>query len=130
VPPSAIIKAIANAILSAKSAVEILRLIGPVPAGNSKWLTPSRESVDSRADGRPLGVDLVRYSRAIPVAGGIAGRNPCPSADGRAIKFASSCRLKPWSFPGSASRPLDARMETETGKTFVAPCPSPSRQAH
>jgi hypothetical protein len=48
----------------------------PVPTGNPKRLTSSRESVDSQPDGRGLRVHLVRYSRAIPVAGGIASRNP------------------------------------------------------
>jgi hypothetical protein len=43
-----------------------------VPTGNPKWLTSPRESVDNRPDGRSLQVDLGCYSRAIPVADGIA----------------------------------------------------------
>jgi hypothetical protein len=42
-----------------------------VPAGNTKLLTSSRESVDSQPDGRALRVHLLRYSRAIPVAGAL-----------------------------------------------------------
>jgi len=45
----------------------------PVP----KLLTSSRESVDSQPDRQVLRIHLVRYSRAISVAGGIASRNPC-----------------------------------------------------
>ena len=39
-------------------------------------LTSPRESVDSQPDGRSLRVDLECYSRAIPVADGIASSNP------------------------------------------------------
>jgi transposase-like protein len=52
----------------------------PVPTGNPKRLTSSRESVDSQPDGRGLRVHLVRHSRAIPVAGGVASRNPRSSS--------------------------------------------------
>ena len=51
-----------------------------VATGNSKRLTSTRQSVDSRPDGRSLRVDLVCYSWAIPVTGGIASRNPSPSS--------------------------------------------------
>ena len=44
--------------------------------GNPKPLTSSCESVDTQPDGRALRVHLVCYSRAIPVAGGVASRNP------------------------------------------------------
>jgi hypothetical protein len=51
-----------------------------VPTANPKRLTVVSESVDSRGDGRSLQVDLVRGGRIAPVAGLVAGRNPCPSA--------------------------------------------------
>jgi hypothetical protein len=51
-----------------------------VPTENPKPLTSSCESVDTQPDGRALRVHLVCYSRAIPVAGGVASRNPRSSS--------------------------------------------------
>ena len=48
----------------------------PCALPETQRLTSSRESLDSRPDGRALRVHLVRYSRAVPLAGGIASRNP------------------------------------------------------
>jgi hypothetical protein len=56
------------------------RQMTPVPTANSKQLTVTCESVDSRRDGRSLQVDLVRCRRAVLVAVCLANRNPCPSA--------------------------------------------------
>jgi hypothetical protein len=44
------------------------------PLTDSKWVpkaTSPRESVDSRPDGRSMRLDLVCYSRAFPVVGGL-----------------------------------------------------------
>jgi hypothetical protein len=49
------------------------------PYRKPKQLTDTRESVDSPLDERSLQIDLVRPDRAVPTAGHIASRKPCPS---------------------------------------------------
>ena len=61
--------------------------------GNPKRVTTSRELVDSQPDGRALRVHLVRYSRVIPVAGGIASRNPRSSSPAHILRRKSPKRL-------------------------------------
>ena len=44
-----------------------------VPIGNPEGMTSPGESGDNRPNGRSLRAYVVRYSRAVPVAGRIAG---------------------------------------------------------
>src|SRR6266481_7165809 len=50
------------------------------PYRKPKQLTDARESVDSPIDERSLQIDLVRPDQAVPAAGRVRSRNPCPSA--------------------------------------------------
>jgi hypothetical protein len=49
------------------------------PYRKPKQLTDARESVDSPIDERSLQIDLVRSDRAVPAAGRVGSRKPCPS---------------------------------------------------
>jgi hypothetical protein len=55
------------------------------PYRKSKQLTDARESVDSPIDERSLQIDLVRPDRAVPTAGRIASRKPCPSPSAQRV---------------------------------------------
>jgi hypothetical protein len=50
-----------------------------VTTANPKWLTVTRETVDSHRDGRPFQADLVGRGRIIAIASIVASRSPRPS---------------------------------------------------